>query len=49
MQPGSYLEVFSAIDRLGIAANNVWFIGDNASTDIRGGSAAGCRTCLMLT
>jgi 4-nitrophenyl phosphatase len=38
-----------AIRRLGLAAADVWVIGDNTATDIRGGAAAGCRTALVLT
>ncbi len=38
-----------AIERLGLPAADVWVIGDNAATDIRGGLEAGCRTALVLT
>nr|WP_223192851.1 TIGR01457 family HAD-type hydrolase [Paenibacillus sedimenti] len=38
-----------AIGRLGLPAADVWVIGDNAATDIRGGVMAGCRTALVLT
>lgn len=38
-----------AIERLGLPAADVWVIGDNAATDIRGGHVAGCRTALVLT
>jgi 4-nitrophenyl phosphatase len=38
-----------AIRRLGLTAPDVWVIGDNMATDIRGGALAGCRTALVLT
>lgn len=38
-----------AIERLGLPAADVWVIGDNVHTDIRGGAMAGCRTALVLT
>jgi 4-nitrophenyl phosphatase len=38
-----------AIRKLGLAAEDVWVIGDNVSTDIRGGALAGCKTALVLT
>ncbi|NEW08547.1 TIGR01457 family HAD-type hydrolase [Paenibacillus sp. SYP-B3998] len=38
-----------AIARLGLPPADVWVIGDNAATDIRGGAVAGCRTALVLT
>ncbi|UJF32149.1 TIGR01457 family HAD-type hydrolase [Paenibacillus hexagrammi] len=38
-----------AIERLGLPADQVWVIGDNAATDIRGGAMAGCLTALVLT
>lgn len=38
-----------AMERLGLDAKDVWVIGDNAATDIRGGAAAGCRNALVLT
>lgn len=38
-----------AIERLGLSAKDVWVIGDNAATDIRGGAASGCLTALVLT
>ena len=38
-----------AIERLGLPAADVWVIGDNVHTDIRGGMLAGCRTALVLT
>jgi 4-nitrophenyl phosphatase len=38
-----------AVQRMGIPSNQVWVVGDNASTDIGGGHAAGCRTALVLT
>lgn len=38
-----------AIDRLGLPSADVWVIGDNVHTDIRGGAMAGCRTALVLT
>ncbi len=39
----------SALQRLGLAAENVVMVGDNLETDIRGGINAGLRTALMLT
>lgn len=38
-----------AIRKLGLAAENVWVIGDNILTDIQGGALAGCKTALVLT
>jgi 4-nitrophenyl phosphatase len=38
-----------AIERLGLPAADVWVIGDNVHTDIRGGVVSGCRTTLVLT
>ncbi|GGA08998.1 haloacid dehalogenase [Paenibacillus marchantiophytorum] len=38
-----------AIERLGLPAADVWVIGDNVHTDIRGGAVSGCRTALVLT
>ncbi|MBP1993371.1 HAD-IIA family hydrolase [Paenibacillus eucommiae] len=38
-----------AIRKLGLAASDVWVIGDNADTDIKGGELAGCKTALVLT
>ncbi|MEW9702908.1 TIGR01457 family HAD-type hydrolase [Paenibacillus sp. SI8] len=38
-----------AIERLGLPAADIWVIGDNAATDIRGGAVSGCRTALVLT
>ncbi|KRF18097.1 TIGR01457 family HAD-type hydrolase [Paenibacillus sp. Soil787] len=38
-----------AIEQLGLPAADVWVIGDNVHTDIRGGMLAGCRTALVLT
>ncbi|RTE02227.1 TIGR01457 family HAD-type hydrolase [Paenibacillus whitsoniae] len=38
-----------AIERLGLPAADVWVIGDNVHTDIRGGAVAGCLTALVLT
>ncbi|WNQ12757.1 TIGR01457 family HAD-type hydrolase [Paenibacillus aurantius] len=38
-----------AIERLGLAADDIWVVGDNLRTDIGGGAAAGCRTALVLT
>ncbi len=37
------------IERIGLPADQVWVVGDNAATDMRAGQAAGCRTALMLT
>jgi 4-nitrophenyl phosphatase len=38
-----------AIRRLGLSAKEVWVVGDNAATDIRGGAVAGCLTAMVLT
>jgi 4-nitrophenyl phosphatase len=38
-----------AIARLGLPREQVWVVGDNLRTDIRGGQAAGCRTALVLS
>lgn len=38
-----------AIERIGLPREQVWVIGDNIRTDIRGGAEAGCRTALTLT
>jgi 4-nitrophenyl phosphatase len=38
-----------AAERLGLAAQDIWVVGDNLRTDISGGMAAGCRTALVLT
>lgn len=38
-----------AIERLALSPADVWVIGDNAVTDIRGGAVSGCRTALVLT
>ncbi|PZE21353.1 HAD-IIA family hydrolase [Paenibacillus xerothermodurans] len=38
-----------AIERLGLPREQVWVVGDNLQTDIKGGIAAGCRTALVLT
>lgn len=39
-----------AMDKLGLTAEDeVWAVGDNLGTDIRGGRDAGCRTALVLT
>ncbi|MCD1259722.1 TIGR01457 family HAD-type hydrolase [Paenibacillus athensensis] len=38
-----------AIARLGLSPADVWVIGDNAATDIRGGAISRCRTALVLT
>ncbi|MEC0232103.1 TIGR01457 family HAD-type hydrolase [Paenibacillus alba] len=38
-----------ATERLGLPPADVWVIGDNVHTDIRGGAVSGCRTALVLT
>jgi 4-nitrophenyl phosphatase len=38
-----------AIERAGLAASDIWVVGDNLATDIAGGVASGCRTALILT
>ncbi|MFE5320379.1 TIGR01457 family HAD-type hydrolase [Paenibacillus sp. NPDC056579] len=38
-----------AIRKLGLPAEQIWVVGDNLLTDIRGGIAAQCRTALVLT
>ncbi|MCS7458949.1 TIGR01457 family HAD-type hydrolase [Paenibacillus doosanensis] len=38
-----------AIRKLGLPAEQIWVVGDNLRTDIRGGVAAHCRTALVLT
>lgn len=38
-----------AVSRLGLPAEEVWAVGDNLRTDIKGGLDAGCRTALVLT
>lgn len=38
-----------AMDILGLPAKDIWMVGDNLQTDIAGGLAAGCQTCLVLT
>jgi len=38
-----------AIEMIGLPANNIWVIGDNLRTDIRGGKDANCQTALVLT
>ncbi|TVY09016.1 HAD-IIA family hydrolase [Paenibacillus cremeus] len=38
-----------AIAKLGLAASDIWAVGDNLNTDIRGGVDAGCRSALVLT
>jgi len=38
-----------AIRRLGLPREQIWVVGDNLLTDIRGGIAAQCRTALVLT
>lgn len=38
-----------AVERLGLPAERIWVVGDNAATDIKAGVNAGCRTALVLT
>lgn len=38
-----------AIAKLGLAPEEIWAVGDNMNTDIRGGADAKCRTALVLT
>jgi 4-nitrophenyl phosphatase len=38
-----------AVEKLGLAPQEIWAVGDNLNTDIRGGRDAGCRTALVLT
>ncbi len=38
-----------ATARLGLAPEEIWAVGDNINTDIRGGAEAKCRTALVLT
>ncbi|MFC0211253.1 HAD-IIA family hydrolase [Paenibacillus chartarius] len=38
-----------AVDKLGLAPDDVWVVGDNAATDIAGGFRSGYRTALVLT
>ncbi|MCZ8517412.1 HAD-IIA family hydrolase [Paenibacillus filicis] len=38
-----------AVEKLGLQASDIWAVGDNLATDIRGGRYAGCRTALVLT
>ncbi|MFN0221662.1 HAD-IIA family hydrolase [Paenibacillus sp. KR2-11] len=38
-----------AVERLGLSPGDIWAVGDNLGTDIRGGADAGCRTSLVLT
>ncbi|UUZ84109.1 HAD hydrolase-like protein [Paenibacillus sp. P26] len=38
-----------AIARLGLPAEDIWAVGDNLNTDIRGGRDSGRRTALVLT
>ncbi|MDQ1912168.1 HAD-IIA family hydrolase [Paenibacillus sp. GD4] len=38
-----------AVAKLGLAPQEIWAVGDNLGTDIRGGRDAGCRTALVLT
>ncbi|KZE73785.1 HAD family hydrolase [Paenibacillus elgii] len=38
-----------AVAKLGLAPGEIWTVGDNLNTDIRGGADAGCRTALVLT
>ncbi|TDF97516.1 HAD-IIA family hydrolase [Paenibacillus piri] len=38
-----------AIAKLGLPREQIWVVGDNLSTDIQGGQAAGCRTALVLS
>ncbi|AFC32902.1 HAD superfamily hydrolase-like protein [Paenibacillus mucilaginosus 3016] len=38
-----------AVERLGLPPEEIWAVGDNLGTDIRGGADAGCRTALVLT
>ena len=38
-----------AVELLGLPANDIWVVGDNLNTDIRGGITAGCKTLLVLT
>ncbi|MFC4809514.1 TIGR01457 family HAD-type hydrolase [Paenibacillus sp. GCM10023250] len=38
-----------ALDRLGLAPDETWVIGDNPATDIAAGKSVGCPTVLVLT
>jgi 4-nitrophenyl phosphatase len=38
-----------AIQRMGLPAADIWVVGDNIRTDIRGGKLVGCPTALVLT
>lgn len=38
-----------AVEKLGLDAADIWAVGDNLATDIKGGRDAGCRTALVLT
>ncbi|WP_282941019.1 TIGR01457 family HAD-type hydrolase [Paenibacillus sp. RC67] len=38
-----------AIRKLNLSPDQIWVVGDNLLTDIRGGIAAQCRTALVLT
>ncbi|MBP1156718.1 MULTISPECIES: HAD-IIA family hydrolase [unclassified Paenibacillus] len=38
-----------AVAKLGLPPQEIWAVGDNMNTDIRGGADANCRTALVLT
>ncbi|CAG7617377.1 Acid sugar phosphatase [Paenibacillus solanacearum] len=38
-----------AVAKLGLPPEDIWAVGDNLNTDIRGGVDAGCRSALVLT
>ncbi|RIX53606.1 TIGR01457 family HAD-type hydrolase [Paenibacillus nanensis] len=47
-KPSAILMDYS-LEKLGMAAENTWVVGDNLATDIAAGIAAGCGTALVFT